>query len=232
MTTSSPVKLIGCNDKGPSDPVRIVNFQDLDEIRSPVAFGDGAGNQAVFDEDGFLTLEGDARAWIDYNFGAGSVRLGAAAPDLIALNATNILVLAFDGVAITESIDFNIEMNHNWAEGTTIYPHVHWYPTTNGAGNVVWSLEYVIVPEGSTAAIGAASTTINTTAQLAGGVAWVPKYVQFPAITMVGNEIGTQCFFRFFRNPGADTYAADAAIGTVGLHVMVDKFGSKELTTG
>lgn len=229
MTTSSPVRLVGCNDKGPSDPVRIINFEDLDEIRAPVSFGDGDGNQTAIEENGFLRLDGEARAWIDYNFGVGSVTPGATAPDKINLNATNIQVYAYNGVNITEEVDFTIEMNHNWAEGTTVYPHVHWYPTTNGAGGVVWSLEYVIVPEGSVVAIGASSTTIKTTAQSAGGTAWVPKFVNFPAITMTGNKIGTQCFFRFFRDPADDDYAADAAVGTIGLHVLLDTLGSRKI---
>ena len=42
-------------------------------------------------------------------------------------------------------------------------------------------------------------------------------------------DIGTQLGFALYRDPGAqndDTYGADAALLTVGLHVLVDGLGS------
>lgn len=46
---------------------------------------------------------------------------------------------------------------------------------------------------------------------------------------MTGYEIGSQFNARLYRVPtGVDTYADDAAVMTVGLHVLVDTFGSRE----
>lgn len=178
----------------------------------------------------FLQFAGAGRAYYDFNFDVASLRSGASAPDLIKLNATNIFVASFDGANTLEQVDFVIEMNHNWAEGTTVYPHVHWYPSTANTGNVIWYLEYCFVDPAS-ATGGASSTTINTGAIAAGGIAWANKFTNFPAIALPGYSIGTQAHFRFYRDPtGSDTYPNDAAVATIGLHVLLDSLGSREVS--
>jgi hypothetical protein len=190
--------------------------------------GDVAGgNYAEFDTNGFLFFYGDGRAWIDYNFGIGRLGLGASAPDRINMNATTIKVLAFNGVNITEEVSADIELNHNWTEGTMIIPHVHWMPTTAGAGNVNWQVEYTLTPDGTVA--GASSTTINTIIATP-GVAWQQERTNLPTITTPTLLIGTQASFRFFRDPtDNDTYGADAAIRTFGLHVILNSLGSRQV---
>lgn len=198
----------------------------------PSQFGNvAAGNYAEFDANGFLTGYGAARAYIDFNFDVGALRSGASQPDLIKFNATNIYVAGFDGANTLEQVDFVVELNHNWVEGSTIYPHIHWYPSTAAAGNVIWYLEYCAVNDGA-ATGGASSLTIDTGVIAAGGVAWARKYSEFPAIALPGYKIGTQLHLRFFRNPtGLDTYGDDAAVATIGIHVLVDTLGSKGRTT-
>ncbi len=78
---------------------------------------------------------GDA-VWIDWNFDGATLAQGAAAPDVINWNSTTIRVSAFDGVNTPEALSKVLELNHDWKEGTIIKPHIHWTPTTTGAGNV------------------------------------------------------------------------------------------------
>jgi hypothetical protein len=191
-------------------------------------FGNYPTDYARFESDGFLSLHGGARAWIDFNFGVGGLTRGASAPDLIRLGATSIQTLGFDGVDTLEQVSTAIELNHNWADGTVIKPHLHWMPTRNRAGNVVWQLEYVLVPKGSSVG---ASMTITVT-DIADG-AWVHKSVSFPDIETTGLTIDTQAFFRLFRDPSHidDNYRADAALATFSLHVLVDTLGSREIGT-
>ena len=182
-----------------------------------------------FNKGAPLIFTGDGRMWIDYNFGIGKVQTGASSPDLINFNATGIQVLGFNGVNITEEVSVAEELNHNWAEGTIILPHVHWYPTTTGAGSVVWQMEFTFVaPSDPTG--GATSTTISA-AQVGGGVAWGNKFINLPTITTTDLVIGTPMHVRFFRDPGAggDDYGADAALATFGLHVLIDSLGSREV---
>jgi hypothetical protein len=197
---------------------------------STLTVGDvSGGNYVYFDQNGFMQFFGSGRGWIDFNFGVGALNRGAAAPDLIALNATGIQVLGFDGVNTLEQVSFDLELNHNWAQRTILKPHVHWMPTTAGAGNVNWQLEYTIVQDGNVA--GAASATINTIVA-APGVAWQQNRINFADIDASGFLIGAQAYFRLFRDPtDNDTYGADAAIATVGLHVQLDSLGSPQVGT-
>lgn len=199
-------------------------------INAPCAtFGDvDAGDYTEFEcPDGFMAAYGDARAYIDYNFGIGALARGAAAPDLINLSATSIQTLGFNGVNTLEQVSTVLELNHDWAEGTTIMPHIHWYPTTAGAGNVLWQMEYVIVPRYS---LVPGSTTI-TVVQAAGGIAWTERFASLPNILTPGITIGAQMHIRLFRDPtaGADTYGSDAALATFGLHVLINTLGSREV---
>jgi hypothetical protein len=181
-----------------------------------------------FNNGAFIQWTGNGRGWIDFNFGVNSLTRGAAAPDLIDVAATNIETLGFDGVNTTEEVSIVLELNHNWAEGTVIKPHVHWYPTTTDQGNVNWQLEYVLVADEG---VVSASTTINVI-QAAGGVAWVPRFASFADIVTTGYTIGTQLHARLFRDPtDSDTYGADAALATFGLHVLLDTIGSREVAS-
>lgn len=173
-------------------------------------------------------VPGGPATWIDFNFGVGALGRGASAPDLITLGSTDIQVLAFDGVNTMEQVSVDLELNHNWKEGTILKPHVHWMPTTTGAGNVNWQLEYVIVQD---EAVVGASTTINVIVATP-GVAWQQEFAAFPDIDASAFTIGAQAFFRLFRDPtDNDTYGTDAAIATFGVHVQVDTLGSRQVGT-
>ena len=186
-------------------------------------------NLSCFNTDGWLQSEEDGRSWIDFNLGVGALSRGAAAPDLINLSASSIETLGFDGVNTLEQVSTVIEMNHNWAEGSIVKAHVHWYPVNANAGNVKWQLEYAVVGFGGSVPV---STTIDVT-QAAGGVAWAARFASFTDIDLAGFTIGTQFHLRLFRDPndGDDTYGSDAALATFGLHVLVDSFGSREVAT-
>lgn len=181
-----------------------------------------------FNKGAPLIFTGDGRMWIDFNFGINALGRGASAPDIINLAGTNIETLGFDGINTTEEVSIALEMNHNWAEQTVVKLHVHWYPTTTDQGNVNWQAEYVFVARG---AVVGASTTINIV-QAAGGVAWTERFATFADIVTTGLLIGTQLHVRLFRDPtDNDTYEADAALATFGLHVLVDSLGSREVLT-
>ncbi len=42
-----------------------------------------------------------------------------------------------------EAMSFTVQLPHNWKEGTTIFPHLHWMPkATASSGNVEWNFDY------------------------------------------------------------------------------------------
>lgn len=169
------------------------------------------------------------KAYLDIDIGLQASPTGASAPDLVNWNSTGIFAYGFDGLATSEQLFGNCEYNHQFKEGANIYPHVHWAPTTNGAGNVKWNLSVVWdnVGEGP-------STVITTSVtQAASGTAWRPQTAVFPTVSGVSKKINSQLQFRLWRDPGdaADTYAADAVIQTFGFHAEVDSFGSTGVST-
>jgi len=180
----------------------------------------------IGDVDADSFTPGASGVWVDFNFGVGALTRGSAAPDLITIGSTSIETLGFDGVNTLEEVSAVAEMNHNWREGTIIKPHVHWLPSTNDTGNVHWQLEYVIIQDDAVAGAGRTIEVIQAAAE----TAWTQQFASFPDIVTTGLAIGAQIFFRLFRDPtDEDTYGADAAVATFGLHVQVDTLGSRQV---
>lgn len=195
-------------------------------FNSGATFGSiAAGNYAEFDANGFLTFYGAGRSYRDFNFAASGLGAGATAPGLVAISGGTILYRSFDGNVTTEQLFGGVEMDHMWAEGTVVRPHVHWYATTEDAGNVVWRLTWQISQDG---ALTPEATVVGTGA--ANGVG-VEVFTNLTAINLAGYKIGAQFNFRLWRFPnnpdGLDTYGADAAVATFGLHVIADTLGSR-----
>lgn len=189
------------------------------------------GNYTRFEADGTVVFIGNATVWDDLRIPGLSVKTGASAPDLAAfLGAGSLLVLAFDGAATLEQCYFTAQLPHSYKEGTNLYPHVHWTPTTADAGDVVWQLEYSWVNVDGTFG---ASTTIETAAAAAGGTAWVHKKTSFAAITGASKTISSMLVCRLFRDPAhaSDTYTHDAAFLEVDFHYEIDTVGSRAALT-
>jgi hypothetical protein len=175
------------------------------------------------------TLELQETVWKDIN--VGGVLLARASvnqPTQVAIDGTNILTYAFDGNTLVKELHGAFEYQHDGKEETNIIFHVHWYPTTAGAGNVKWQLEYWM-RKGTTYKL----TNTITVISAATGTAWDEIRASFPAVSGTNLEIETQIHLRLFRDPtdGDDTYAADAAVGTVGIHYEIDTIGSRQVAT-
>lgn len=163
----------------------------------------------------------------DISISAHALTLGAAAPDTITFfGGGGIKGLGFNGAATTESVHGSTELLHSYAEGTDIYPHVHWMPTSTDVGQVKWQLEYSWQNDDS---IFPSSTTvfgITTTA----GTAWTLQQTNFPAMDGTGKKMGGGIAFRLFRDPtDNDDYAADVGLVHLGIHYEKDTLGSASL---
>jgi len=215
--------------------VGILNNGDLEQASgTEYRIGDGSTNgtwRSYVNANGYLVdstrVSGTYQdyLWNDYNIAAIALATGAAAPDKVTVNgATYIEGYAFDGNATTESLSGVIEILHGYVEGSDLRPHVHWAPTTTGTGNVKWQMEYTIANADGTFST---PTTITIT-DAAGGTAWQSLVAEFATISGTGLEIGAQVHFSIFRDPSdvADTYAGDALLSSVGVHVQVESAGS------
>lgn len=197
-------------------------------ISTPRSFGDGI-NQTTFEADGTMKFEGSASVWNDINLAIGSLRQGASAPGTWTIPGTGIILSTFGGDGPQQDAYGSLEILHDYKEGSDIFPHIHWCPTTTGAGDVVWQLEYSWVNGGGTVT---ASTTITVTVA-ANGVVAKEQRSNFPTISGAGQTIGSRFLFHLFRDSAhaSDTYSSDAAALDFGVHYERDTTGSRQITT-
>ena len=161
------------------------------------------------------------------------VPAGNTGPDIVAIpGAPNISAFGFDGSNRTENLTGTMELLHGYREGTDVWPHLHWSPSTNGTGNVRWVFEF-IVANGTTGVFSA--PTILTAIQAAGGLDVsgrpIQQNLEFDGVIPgAGLKIGSQIRFTIRREPTntLDTYAADALLWATGIHYIKDSMGSLE----
>ena len=130
-----------------------------------------------------------------------------------------------------EEVFFSVQMPHGWKEGTTIYPHLHWAPTTASGGNVRWWFEYSWSNVGDTFPT---TTIIKVTAAAEGErkhsiVTFTDDVHDDGGIDATGKTLSSMILCRLVRQADSvmlDTYPADAAILEFDFHYEVDAPGS------
>jgi len=187
----------------------------------------GASNYTVIEKDGTLRFIGNATTWEDANYAAISLGTGATAPDPITLGAGAITVRAFDRNVTSEQLFGSIEIPHAAILLDSVYYHVHWCPTTADTGRVIWNLTYVMYASGDTLK----SDTVISVTSISPAKAWKSALASFPGIYHAA--LGNQLSYRFWRNPttAGDTYPADAAVFTIGIHYKSNMTGSRLIDT-
>jgi len=181
----------------------------------------------LIDIKGIFRLSNEAISYEDDNIDPTQLTGGGNLPSSIIFAATTTHIAAF-GPSAEDSVESCREIPHACKLNTPINFHVHYYPTTAGAGTVRFGLEYFFTREG----IAVTASTKIYIDSVVSGIAWAKKSVSFADITPP-NELGTQFHFRFFRDAVHinDTYASDIAVSTIGYHYQIDSFGSNTLTT-
>lgn len=200
-----------------------------------------ATNHTLIESDGTIMLEGSATAFNDIVVPLFNSRLGNDRQAVWSQmkndgsGSRGVYTFTFEdqnSSSDEEEVFFSIQMPHNWKEGTTIYPHVHWAPQASTAGNVVWGLEYTWVNYDATTPIAFSNTTIitATSADVASGDADKHLITGFSSITPSAsqNKISSILMCRFFRKSadGNDDYNGNAAVLSFDLHYEIDAVGS------
>ena len=160
--------------------------------------------------------------WEDLRFPATGINpTGAVGP--MTFDTTNIGFLA--AAASTQSIAMIAQMPHSWKEGTLIYPHIHWEPTTAGAGNVLWGMDYKWTNVGETEPVAWTTTGVVSAA----GGAFKHQIASFPALDGSGKTISSILSIKIYRVGGdtLDTYGADALLKEFDIHYESDELGSR-----
>lgn len=208
-----------------------ISPSDTLDVLGTARFGDHTTNYTKFESDGTMVSIGNATTWEDENVGALQLRQGATAPDFAQIGTSGIYTYYFDGINRDELVHGIIEVPHAYKEGSNVSFHIHWFPTTAGAGNVVWNLTYQWTARNGTMS-GTTSTSVNCTAIAAGGTAYA-KQTSETTLNGTGKDISSHLVFVLTRlqSDGSDTYGADVGFVACGIHYEKDTTGSRQITT-
>lgn len=140
------------NDAGTSVDFRVEtnteeNMIFVDGSEDTMYLG-GTTNGIRIEKGGELHLEGTATTWDDLQVTPGSFnRPGVSDPDIVAydVNGGGVSTYLYE-FAKNDIASFTIQLPHTYAEGQSIYAHVHWTPGARGneenGAMVGWKLDY------------------------------------------------------------------------------------------
>lgn len=203
-----------------------VNVGDAIVAPGVSKFG-SATDYSEFEADGTLHFAGESVVWDDIIITASNLRSGNTPPTFLAF-MNGIYGFRFDA-GVADELHGAFEIPHDYKQGSDLYLHCHWSPTTTNNGNVVFGSEYTRANIGD---IFPPSTPVVGTPTPAGGVA--NKHYLFNIGILVGTnfKIGDIIAFRFYRqNGGTDTFTGNAFVHSIGIHYQIDTVGSRSITT-
>jgi len=226
------------NFKGIIDELSIYNVRLTDAERQWL-WNQGKGTNSL---PSTITEATEVVAWFEFNEGAGTTvdnncTLGAGqditlygAPTwvsgLIGTDVSGVFLRAFSPDTV-QSVQFTIQMPHNWLIGTEVRPHVHWTSKTSTTGKaVVWKMEYTWV---GVHGVFSDTTTISGSTELSSQTtANQHFYTNLTPITPSVTGVSSMCLCRLYRDTddALDTLEDDAMILEFDLHYQKDSMGS------
>ncbi|NPD85378.1 hypothetical protein HNS38_11435 [Lentimicrobium sp. L6] len=194
-----------------------------------------ATNFTETEGDGTIEFNGAATVWDDYvvPFASTKVKQFVDPPVWVSF-IDEIYQYKFEDSKL-EEVGMTIQMPHSW-NGTAIHPHIHWSPEDDGAGDVIWAIEYTWVNYNSeTQYVFPAAETLTATASVNGDS---HKYLiaSFGPITpLTGSEnpqdnVSSILLIRLYRNGTSndDTYAKGAFALSFDIHYEKNTVGSRQ----
>lgn len=190
----------------------------------------GTTNYTEVEADGTLEFHGDATVFNDYVVPMSVAKPGNTAPSWASFIG-NIDALEFLSNK-NEEVLFTIQMPHDW-DGSAIYPHIHWSPSADNNGSVVWGMEYSWVNYDSDTHLSFPSTTtIYAISEELSGNDHKHLITQFESITPTSsqNKISSLILVRFFRasNHQDDDFGSSVFALSFDIHYRGDTFGSRQ----
>lgn len=137
----------------------------------------------------------------------------------------------FDAGKMTEFWT-TFHLDHDYALGTKIYPHVHWAPNTTNTGTIRWGMEYHVAKghqQGQESIFGPTSivyvtTVITENSQYQHFVSETSDQQAIPATSL---EPDTLINIRFFRDGNNDTFPQPIYAFTSDIHYQVSRIATK-----
>lgn len=160
----------------------------------------------------------------DLRFPAAGINPPGAASDPARDTTDGRLVFSASAVNI---IAIQAQMPHNWKQGSTIHPHIHWSPTSTHTGNVLWEVKYKIA---NVNGVFPGSWTTLTSLDAGAGVADTHQIAGDMDITMTGKKFSCMLLMLVSRlgDDETDTYTGTAKLNEVDIHYEVQGFGTRE----
>lgn len=199
------------------------------------AMGDIAGgNYTQWGFDGTMQSFGDAICYRDELQSVTGARITSPAGDFQQNIAEAAVTAKTSARYPTDYITTNWQLNHDWALGTSIYPHLHWWQTTTNTPN--WLLAYRWQKQGSakTTSWTLLPWTENVFTWEEGTLNQITKFGAIAAPTGYG-EVSDIVQIRLYRDytnvstefTGNDPVNADQDFINMDTHIQVDMFGSR-----
>lgn len=108
--------------------------------------GASSTNYVKIADDGTITLNGGATTFTDLVVPVYSARNSSnSTPPFTLFSAPGFYTSEFTSADndATKELFFNVQLPHDYKEGSTIYPHIHWSTTAAlGTTRPVWKMEY------------------------------------------------------------------------------------------
>lgn len=161
--------------------------------------------------------------WDDLRFPAQGINpAGAPAPPTVD-TADGTLVFSASQTNIIAGI---AQLPHQWKEGSTVNPHIHWCPSNTNTGNVLWRFEYEVQDIGG---VFTGFTTVDTL-EAGSGVAETHQIHSLGTIDMTGKKVSCVMKWKLSRigGDGTDTFTGTARLLEFDIHYEIDSLGSSD----
>ena len=194
----------------------------------------------LYVESGFIQLGGlDDDHDRDTNW--EDLRVSLFTSKLPAANYPNLAQVKDDGNGSTgvfgyhfddgEYVNITVQMPHSWKAGSTIYPHIHWLPTTDESQDYYFKvgLEYLWSGIGGFDRVSTIITR-DIKVQANTGYKHMVSDISATGISGTGKGISSVLLCRLYRAAAdGDNYASQIVITDFDIHYRMDTMGSREI---
>jgi len=206
---------LGVNTNSPS-----ASFQVIGHSR----FGSDT-DYSEFEDDGTLSMVGDAKVWDDQQVELGAVGRGASYPIEIPYKGSQLLSFR---TGQENQIFFRAQLRHTYALGTDLNFHLHVTLPDNNTGTVIWEMTYSwvtlfsVIPD---------PTPITKTVTVeANSANKHMMHVISDTIPGAGiDKVSSILLCSLTRKGTTDTYANDVYLMALDFHIEIDSVGSREM---
>lgn len=182
-----------------------------------------APNYGIFDSALGIRYAGTTTTWNDLRIEPTARNAASAPPFEESFGSSGVYSYSYQvppAPSTLEYLYYALQMSHDWKEGSTVKPHVH-FSTSATSGNVKFKgVCYGANYTGTFASFGNWSSTTTLT-----GAAWKHNIGEGSSVDMTGKTISMIMNCSIHRKYG-DTAAADVHMHYIDYHYEIDSTGS------